>query len=301
MLAWKGRKPYIFLWKKTKVMSTDNSEIYLPELTRDEVKEVANRSVLLVPLATIEQHGPHAPLQTDIDNTQSILMGVAGETNPNPRTLVAPPIWFSPSPFEPALYPFNVRIREDVFKDALNDILESYLRSGFKRIAVVNGHGGGTEWVVPEVVAKLNRKESTLWPDWKIPGDAKVVTFEYFAFLEVFASGEMSEIRKSPPGSDWHAGDIETALQLYLHPELVHMDRAKRGGMYKPAKFAPHDLGRNWFRQYIIAGYYGEAQEGEVEWIGGDPTLATRKLGEDIYNLAVKKISEFVKEFARGI
>jgi creatinine amidohydrolase len=282
-------------------MIQGNEGNYLPELTREEVREIANRSVLLVPLATIEQHGPHAPLQTDIDNTFNILIGVARETNPNPRTVVGPPIWFSPSPFDPAPHPFNVRMRESVFKDALNDILESFLRSGFRRIAVVNGHGGGTEWMVPEVVAKLNRKESTLWPDWRVPDDAMVVTFEYFAFLEVFASAEMSEIRKSPSGSDWHAGDIETAIQLYLHPDLVHMDRAKRGDMHKPAKFAPQDLGRNWFWQYIIAGYYGDSQRGEVEWISGDPTLATRKLGEDVYNLVVKRIAEFVREFARGL
>lgn len=279
-------------------MGKEDTRIYLPEFTREEVREVASSSVLLVPSGTVEQHGPHGPLQTDIDNSFSICMGAARETNPNPRTVVGAPIWFAPSVFDPANLPFSVRIREDVFKDALNDILESYLRGGFKRIAVVNGHGGGTEWMIAEVIHRLSRKESTLWPEWKIPDDAKVVTFEYFAFLEVFAPEEMSGIRKNPPGSDWHAGDIETALQLYLHPGLVHMDRAKRGTLLKPSKFAPHDLGRNWFWQYVIAGYYDGFEPGEVEGITGDPTLATSKLGEDIYKLAVKKIAEFVREFA---
>jgi len=169
-------------------------------------------------------------LQTDIDNSFSISMGVAREVNPKPRTVVGAPVWFAPSPFDPANLPFSVRIREDIFKEALNDVLESYLRSGFKRIAIVNGHGGGTEWVIADVIHRLSwSRESKLWPGWRIPEDSKVVTFEYFAFLEVFASAEMSEIRKTPAGSDWHAGDIETALQLYLHPELVHMDMAKRG------------------------------------------------------------------------
>jgi len=279
-------------------MAREDIGIYLPEFTREEVREIASRSVLLVPAGTIEQHGPHGPLQTDIDNSFSICMGVALETNPNPRTVVGAPVWFTPSVFDPANLPFSVRIREDVFKGALNDILESYLRCGFKRIAVVNGHGGGTEWMIAEVVHKLNRKVSTLWPEWRIPDDAKVVTFEYFAFLEVFASDEMREVRKNPPGSDWHAGDIETALQLHLHPDLVHMDRAKRGGVLRPSRFAPHDLGRNWFWQYIIAGYYDGFEPGEVEGITGDPTLATPKLGEDVYRLAVKKIAEFVREFA---
>jgi len=283
-------------------MARENIRIYLPEFTREEVREIANRSVLLVPAGTIEQHGLHGPLQTDIDDSLNISMGVAGTVNPNPRTVVGAPVWFAPSAFDPAELPFGVRMREGVFKDALNDVLESYLRSGFKRIAVVNGHGGGTEWMIVDVVHRLIwSRESKLWPDWRIPDDAKVVTFEYFAFLEVFASDEMSEIRRNPPGSDWHAGDIETALQLYLHPDLVHMDRAKRGGMLRPSKFAPHDLGRNWFWQYIIAGYYDGFEPGEVEGITGDPSLATPKLGEDVYRLAVKKIAEFVREFATNI
>jgi creatinine amidohydrolase len=282
-------------------MTQEIKRIYLPELTREEVRGIAPKSVLLVPAGTIEQHGLHGPLQTDIDDSFSISMGVAKEINPNPRTVVGAPVWFAPSAYDPAHLPFGVRIRESVFKDALNDILESYLRSGFRRIAIVNGHGGGTEWMIADVVHKLNRKESTLWPEWKIPEDAKVVTFEYFAFLEVFAAVEMAEVRKTPAGSDWHAGDIETALQLYLHPELVHMDRAKRGNILKPKKFAPHDLGRNWFWQYIVAGYYGDFEPGEVEGVTGDPTLATPKLGGDIYNLAVRKIAEFVSEFAEGL
>lgn len=276
-------------------------KIYLPELTRDEAKEAAPHSVLLVPVATIEQHGPHAPIQTDVDNCFHVCMRAAEKANPDPRTLVSAPIWFSPSPFDPAWYPVNICMREEVFKEALNDILESYLRSGFKRIVVVNGHGGGTEWMIPPVVHKLNRKISSYWQDWRIPDDARVVTFMWLAFLEVFAGDELARIRQNPPGADWHAGDIETALQLYLHPHLVDMTKAKRGNIYQSKRFAPHDLGRNWFWQYIIAGYWSKGQPGEVEGISGDPSLATPELGERVLDLAATKIAEFVREFAEGL
>ncbi|MCS7254325.1 MAG: creatininase family protein [Armatimonadota bacterium] len=276
-------------------------KVYLPELTREEVKELAPIAVLLVPVATIEQHGPHAPLHTDIDNCFHICVMAAKRVHPNPPTLVGAPVWFSPSPFDPAWQPISICMREEVFKEALNDILESYLRGGFRRIVVVNGHGGGTEWIIPQVIQKLNRKVSSIWRDWQIPDDARIVTFEWTAFLEVFAQDELAKIRTNPPGSDWHAGDIETSIQLYLHPELVDMSRAKVGHRYKKSSFSAHDLGRNWFWQYIIAGSpYVGGEGGEVEGVSGDPTLATEELGEKILNVAAEKIAEFIREFSKS-
>lgn len=276
-------------------------KIHLGELTREEAKELAPRSVLLVPVATYEQHGPHAPIQTDVENCFEICKRSAEKANPSPRTLLSPAVWFSPSPFDPAEYPVNICTRESVFKEVLNDIVESFLRSGFRRIILVNGHGGGTEWMVPEVVRKLNSKVSSRWQDWRIPVDARVVTFMWVAFLEVFAKEELAKIRSSPAGADWHAGDIETSIQLYLHPGLLDTSKAKRGNIYRASGFAPNDLGRNWFWQYVIAGYSAKPQPGEVELVSGDPTLASPLLGEKVLELASEKIAEFIREFGEGL
>jgi creatinine amidohydrolase len=272
---------------------------FIPWMRRDEVKEaIENKAILLVPIATIEQHGPHAPLHTDIDNVTHICLEVARRLNPEPRVLVAPPIWFSPSPFDVEVYPCCVKMRREVYMDALNDILETYLRSGFKRIIVVNGHGGGTERWIPQVIDRINwTKKSLIWPDWRIPADAQVYGFCYISFLGEFAAEELAQIRKNPLGSDWHAGDMETSLQLYLHPDLVDMSKAKKGWTYISTKYAPSDLA-NWHRQFIIDGYYPPAVRGEEEGISGDPTLSSKELGEKIFELAVTKIAEFVKEVA---
>lgn len=270
----------------------------LPEMTSDEVKEVAPACVLLVPVATVEQHGPHLPLHTDIDNVTQILVGVVRQTNPQPRVLVAPPIWFSFSPFDPQTFPGSIRIRPDVFASALNDILESYLRAGFRKIVVVNGHGGGTELVIPEVVRRLNSRVSSMWPEWQIPAEAKVVQFCWWVFLAEFAREELERIRGKEISLDWHGGDIETSLQLYLRPELVDMSKAKRGSTFsREVKFSYHDLA-DWHRQYVVEGYPAEVVPGDLDMIGGDPTTASKEKGEAVFNLAVEKISEFVCEFA---
>ncbi|MBS7612864.1 hypothetical protein KEJ48_01245 [Candidatus Bathyarchaeota archaeon] len=108
---------------------------------------------------------------------------------------------------------------------------------------MINGHGGGTERWIPQVIDRINwTKKSLVWPDWSIPVDAQVYGFCYIS-----------------------------------------------------TKYAPSDL-VNWRRQFIIDGYYPPAVKGEEDGISGDPTLSSKELGEKIFELAVSKISEFVKE-----
>jgi creatinine amidohydrolase len=274
------------------------TKFYLPELTREEARETAAACVLLVPVATIEQHGPHLPLHTDIDNVTQILLKVAATVNPQPRVLVSAPVWFSFSPFDPQTYPGTIRTRPEVFAEAFNDILESYLRGGFRKILVVNGHGGGTEEVIPRVVRRLNQKIPSVWRDWQIPADVSIVQFCWWVFLSEFAREEIEQLRGKNVSLDWHAGDIETSLQLYLRPELVDMSKARRGvTMSHDVKFSWHDL-TDWHRQYMIDGYQPQVIPGEDDGVSGDPTKASRELGEAIFNLAVAKISEFVREYS---
>jgi creatinine amidohydrolase len=275
--------------------------IYLPHMTVEGARQaVADGAVLLVPTATIEQHGLHGPLQTDIDNVWAACLATAEEVDADVRCVVAAPVWFTISPFDPAQFPGSMRMREDVFKEALGDILESYLFAGFKRVAVVNGHGGGTEWHMPEVVRRLNRKESRLYPERGIPADAHVVTFEWFALMEVFAPKELAEARGNPEGcADWHAGDAETSLQLYLRPGLVDMEKAVPGATMEPLEFAPWDIGHSWYYQYIIADYWGApVTPGEQDAITGRPDLATPEEGRRILELAAKVMGRFVREWA---
>jgi len=279
----------------------ENTKVSLPEMNRDEVREaVENNAVLLVPVATIEQHGPHAPLHTDIDNVNEILLEAARRTNPEPRVLVSAPVWFSPSPFDVEKFPGCVGIKKETFARVLRELLETFIRGGFKKIVVVNGHGGGTEQGITRVIYSMrNERKSVIWPDWEIPAETQVTGFFWVAFLGEFAREELKKLRRNPPGSDMHAGDIETSLQLYLRPELVDMKKARKGAICKIGRFYSGDVVMDYQRRLIIDAYYppvipGEAEEG----IWGDPTLASKELGEDIFNLTANKIAEFIQEFA---
>lgn len=275
--------------------------IFMPYMNRNEIRHAAAQdAILLVPVATLEQHGDHAPIHTDIDNVLAVCVATAQAVDPDPRCLVAAPVWWSISPFELTSFPGCIRMREDVFLEALGDVVESYIFGGFKRIVLVNGHGGGTEWMLPRLVHRLNRRQSHLFPDRQLPEGVRVVTFMWLALLEVFAQDELMEARGNPQGcADWHGGDVETGLQLYLRPELVDMTKARPGNRYQPLEFAPYDIGHSWYWQYILAGYIpGPAQPGEMIGISGDPSRATPELGRRVLDLAAEVMGRFVREFA---
>jgi len=273
----------------------------LAEMDRDEVREaVQNRAVLLVPVATVEQHGPHLPLHTDIDNVNEICLETARRMNPESGVVVSPPVWFSHSPFDVRQFPGGVAVTHETFSRVLRELLESYVRGGFAKIAVVNGHGGGTEpWITRVVYSMRNERKSVVWPDWEIPVEARVVGFAWFALVGEFAREELAKARDNPTGSAHHAGDVETSLQLFLKPGLVDMAKARKGRVSKDDGFANNDL-LNYQRRFVIDAYYPRTQsEGDVEGVLGDPTLASRELGESIFNIAVNTISDFLREFAK--
>jgi creatinine amidohydrolase len=275
--------------------------LFLPYMTREQAQEAVRAgAVLLIPVAALEQHGDHAPLHTDIDNVLAVCLATAEQVDPSPRCVVAAPVWFSISPFDVRQFPGTIRMREEIFKEALGDIVESYMFGGFKRIALVNGHGGGTEWMLPDLVRRLNRKESHLFPGTALPADARVITFMWLAVLEVFAGPELNAARAAAEGcADWHGGDLETSLQLYLRPGLVKMEKAAPGTRYTPLEFAPYDLGHSWYWQYLLADYPpGPPQAGAMAGISGDPTLATAESGRQVLELAARVLGRLVREFA---
>ena len=285
------------MWAKIQVPQ----HLYVPYMRRGQVREAVQAgAILLLPVATIEQHGDHAPLHTDIDNVFALCVEAARKVDSEPRCVVGPPVWWSISPFDIEQYPGCMRMREEVFKEALGDVVESFIFSGFRKIVLVNGHGGGTEWMLPELVRRINRRESHLFEGQQLPEGVRVVTFMWLALLEVFAQKELMAARGNPEGcADWHGGDIETSLQLYLHPELVDMDAAKPGNQYQPLEFAPYDIGHSWFWQYILAGYPpGPPRAGEVVGISGDPSRSSAEVGRKVLELGAEVLAKFVREFA---
>ena len=164
----------------------------LRQLTSPEVDERA-ATTLLVPLGSVEQHGPHLPLDTDSRIALALAHGIADRLG---DALVAPVVAFGSSG-EHAGFAGTLSIGTDTLRAVLLELARS--NDSFMHLVFVNGHGGNLE--------ALSDADS-------------ILTAEGRSVLAVSAS---------TPGGDAHAGRTETSLMLAIAPDTVRLDRAEPG------------------------------------------------------------------------
>ena len=109
---------------------------YLHENKWEDVKNYLNdKTTIILPVGSVEQHGKHLPLGTDSILAQDIALDLAKET----YTLVASPLWYGWAPHHMA-YPGTVTLRPETLTQVVEDVLNSLIYHGFKKIIIVNGH-----------------------------------------------------------------------------------------------------------------------------------------------------------------
>jgi creatinine amidohydrolase len=181
--------------------------VFLGEMTNSEVEAfLAQHHTVLVPTGSTEQHGPHAPLLTDVLIPQEIARRVA----PRIGAVVAPPINYALS------YPHVgfiglVHIRIQTFMAMVEDLCHSFASVGFKRIVFLNGHYDNTYAIA---YACANAAE-------KLPADVKAFPVNYWDGMPPDVSAQYVSLAKG-----MHANAAETSAILRINPDLVDMSRA---------------------------------------------------------------------------
>lgn len=185
---------------------------FLPYLTWMEVSSLPDRenTVIVLPAGATEQHGPHLPCSVDT----VISAGVVGHALARlPNSVPAfsiPPISYGKSD-EHLHFPGTLTLSGPTLHATIIEIGESIYRSGFRKLLVVNGHGGQPQPI--EMAARELRLRH---------GDFIIVPLSAWRMPSA-ASSFLSEQEKRLA---MHAGHGETALMLALAPETVHLDRA---------------------------------------------------------------------------
>ncbi|AAK42942.1 creatininase family protein [Saccharolobus solfataricus] len=170
----------------------------LVEITREEIR---GDLVGLVPVGSIEQHGPHLPMGTD--GIISEYIASKAEEKLKDITLLFPTIYYGVS-LEHKGFPF-VSLSFQTAISFFTDLLESVFNDlGLRRIIIVNGHGGNS-YFLPLVQREFNMKHS----------DAKVIVFNTF--------GEEEKILFNV--NDLHAGTIETSKIWAIGKSLVRVNK----------------------------------------------------------------------------
>jgi creatinine amidohydrolase len=159
-----------------------------------QVDDLGRRTVLAVPLGSLEQHGPHLPLDTDTQIALAVCVGLAARCD---GVTVAPAVSYGASG-EHADFPGTLVVGHAVLADLLVELVRSARRS-FAGVVLVNAHGGNEEALVSvEGRAAAEGDDVLVW-------------------------------RAATPGGDAHAGRTETSLLLAIDPGAVRLELAEPG------------------------------------------------------------------------
>jgi creatinine amidohydrolase len=163
--------------------------------------------VLLVPLGSTEQHGPHLPTGTDATIAVTVAAAAASAVGSRLSVIVAPTVPYGASG-EHEGFPGTVSIGHEALTLVLLELGRSASRWA-ARLAFVNGHGGNLP-TVPEVVGRLR-----------------------------FEGRDVAWAPCSRPGADAHAGAFETSVMLAIDPDAVRSGAARPGVMAPVTELLP--------------------------------------------------------------
>lgn len=247
------------------------------EMTWPQIKEAAEQQRLaVVPMATIEDHGLHLPVDTDVRLCYAVCERAVAQI-PEHAVLI-PPINHGYSPHHMD-FPGPITIGWDTFIRYGVDTCKSLVAHGFRRILIVNGHGSNTPFV--DIIARLTVVDT----------GALVAAVNYWAAPGV---REVAEgLRESDKiGGMNHACEFETSIYLALRPDLVDMSKAVRELSHNPTKNYWTDLIAGDGPLVMMEHWSALSQSGVM----GDPTKANAEKGKKLLDAAAKGIIELVDE-----
>jgi creatinine amidohydrolase len=258
----------------------------LGDLTFVDIQEYLKvKDVVLVPMASLEQHGPHLPLYTDTLTALEVSRRVSEHIG----VLHTPPLWMGYSPqhmHEPGAGRGTITVKSTTLLALMYDVGRSLIHHGFNRIIFINGHGSNIK-VVDPVLRQLRYDTGALI------GFVKPYMERYTGILK----GLMENPPEETPG--WHASELETSQDLAWNEKFVRMERAAFTKAHIPEAL-PQSFGKKdgmpdvEFEGYTYFNFPMEHHEFIESGVIGNPLRATKAKGEE----AFKRLSEHT---ARGV
>ncbi|MBC5823232.1 MAG: creatininase family protein [Candidatus Eremiobacteraeota bacterium] len=247
------------------------------EMTWPEIKAAAQaQSVAVVPVATIEDHGLHLPVDTDLRLCGEVTERAVSQAGD--RSVLVPPITHGYSPHHMD-FPGPISIGADTFIKYGVDVCRSLAHHGFSRILIVNGHGSNTPFV--DIIARLTTVETS----------ALTAAVNYWAAPGVREVAESLRESERVGGMN-HACEFETSAYLAIAPQLVDMTKARHELSYRPSKNYWTDLIAGDGPLVMMENWSALSQTGVM----GDPTKASAEKGEKLLAAAAAGIVELIDE-----
>jgi creatinine amidohydrolase len=239
-------------------------------LKAPELRDLAKKeTVVIVPVASTEQHGPHLPTQVDCLLVGEIARRTSAQASTKVPTLITPVVWTGLAEHHMSLGA-TISLDFNAFFTVLRGICTSLTRHGFRNILLLNGHGGN--------IAALTVIVNELAPAL----DAPVATATYWLLAQPAFStilDRQANVR--------HACEAETSMVLALKPELVDMSQASNAvGPTSPelVNIVGTSAAHRW------QSFRSRTTHGAI----GDPRAATAEKGERLLQAAADAVASLV-------
>ncbi|MDA8025186.1 MAG: mycofactocin biosynthesis peptidyl-dipeptidase MftE [Actinomycetota bacterium] len=196
----------------------------LTSMTYPEVEAVEKSSVLIIPIGSTEQHGPHLPVLTDSIITNA-LAEVLAQRRPD-RSILAPPITVGAS-HEHLHFPGTLSIGNEVLTAMVVELGRTASR--FAGTLFITAHGGNVIAIAKaiEILRGEKQRVNAWWPTQEVLREAALR----------WTGPDQARGLEHP---DLHAGRTETSAMMALAPDMVHLERAESGGMKDLEQIVPH-------------------------------------------------------------
>lgn len=263
--------------------------LVLQEMSWSDVRAyLSTNDMVIIPIGSTEQHGPHLPLGTDFFLALETAKRVSAETG----VVVAPVVYAGYSVYHSG-FPGTLSLKPETMEEVLYETSEMLTRYGFRRILFWNAHGGNRV-VEAKVIHRINHHTPAI------------------AVAIGIGSSFQRDLPESEDWFDQHGGVDETSMMLFFHPELVQMERAEKPRI----RFTPE------MREYLMRGrenpdlmeiFWSLLATPEKTGKGGashqissngiwpfsDPKDATREHGEQIAKKMVANAVAFIEAWKK--
>jgi creatinine amidohydrolase len=239
------------------------------ELTAEDLRgKAAANAIVVLPVASMEQHGPHLPVGVDTILCEGVCKAGAEMAAADVPVVVAPTVWCGMAEHHMAFggtFTFDI----PTYRAVLLAFLKSIERHGFKRVLIVNGHGGN--------IAALN----SFLPDFTRETGLKIYMATYFDLV----ASDLAPLLEDQK-TVHHACEVETSLMMVLAPGMVKHERL-------PEAFGMLDGDP---RKAFKAGTFHSFKDITPSGVVGDARRANRDKGEKILAVCAEGLAATLKD-----
>ncbi len=250
------------------------AELKSPDFARLDI----SRTIAVLPLAAIEQHGPHLPLSVDTDLVNGVIAHALPHLAADLSVLFLPTQTVGRS-IEHVAFPGTLTVSAATLIQAWIDLGECVARTGVKKLVLLNSHGGNVSTM--DIVGR----------------ELRACFGMTVALVNIFAlpvpAAVQSLFGANEPRFGVHGGDVETSMMLALHPERVDMQQATNFASSSQERAQKFPIMGNGSSVKLAWA----AQDLNASGAAGNAAAATADKGRAVLNVNGQALASLLAEF----